>query len=133
LHYEASVNGLEVAYEVEGLLTLEQFRRFLLNALRVGNPGHQDIFPEVEGRVLVDAMRKRVVAEEVEGAVRGVRLVEARGIRSISYRSASGRSQLRWVKVIRGLGRVKGVASPWTLRNLHSAGVNLDLLKIRRR
>ena len=120
-----------IAYEVRGFITVEQARRFLLNALRVGNPGYEKLWPEVEGRVEVHARRKRVVKGRVEGAVRGVRLVEAEGVKRIDYVSASGRSRLTWRRLPGGIGELSGVASPWTLRNLHLAGVNLNLLEIR--
>jgi len=118
-------------YEVEGFITIGQLRRFLLNALRVGNPGDDRLWPEVEGRVTVHARFKREASAHVEGAVRGVKLVEARGVDAVEYRSASGRSQLKWTRLVQGLGRVEGRASPWTLRNLYLAGVDLSLLRIR--
>ena len=69
-----------IAYEVRGLITVEQARRFLLTALHVGNLGSERLWPEVEGRVSLKARRKRVVARAVEGAARGTRLVEAEGV-----------------------------------------------------
>lgn len=57
-----------LAFEVRGLITVEQARRFLLNALYVGKPCHVRLWPEGEGRVTMHARRKRVVARVVEGA-----------------------------------------------------------------
>ena len=120
-----------IAYEVRGLITVEQARRFLLTALRVGNPGSEKLWPEVKGRVTVHARRKRVVEERVEGAARGTRLVEAEGVTRVDYVSASKQSRLTWRRLPGGIGELSGVASPWTLRNLLYAGVNLEILEIK--
>ncbi len=119
-----------ISYRVRGPVLKEQFRRFLLNALRAGNPGSVDLWPMVEGRVWLHARQVKVVQESIRGAALGVKLVEARGVEGVDYVSKSGNTRLRWRKVVGDLGVLEGVASPWTLRLLNSSGVDLASLRV---
>ena len=118
---------------------LEAFRRFLVYSVKAvpgEYAGQNEVFPytvkagsliavDAEGdcRRVVDACGHPVSA----GAGVGLMRVPECRVRSIEYRSASGRTALKWRRdpqTARGrIGRVNGVATEWSADNLGAAGV----------
>ena len=59
-------------------------------------------------------------------------LVEVDGLKEVEYVSKSGNTRLKWRRVFRDLGVLKGVASPYALRNMLFAGINVNILSLQR-
>ncbi|RLE49648.1 MAG: hypothetical protein DRJ21_02245, partial [Candidatus Methanomethylicota archaeon] len=128
----------EILYKIDGVLPLNIFRKFLLIAIARNMPSiideyfsSRNVFPEIEGRIKVHASRREILGsfEIRNGEI--VDIIRVDGVEKITYKSRSKLSMLKWRSLYKDKGEITGIATVWTLKNLMSAGANLNLLTIK--
>lgn len=128
----------ETLFKIDGVLPLNIFRKFLLIAIARNFPSimteyfnGRKLFPEIEGRIKIHATRREIIGSFEIKSGEIVDIVRVEKIQKISYKSRSKLTSLRWRSIYKEKGEIQGIATVWTLKNLHLAGVKLRTLTIK--
>jgi len=128
----------ETLFKIDGILPLNIFRKFLLIAIARNFPSimteyfsGRNLFPEIEGRIKVHAAKREIIGSFEIRSGEIVDIVRAEDIQKISYKSRSKLTSLKWRSIYKEKGEIHGIATVWTLKNLHTAGVKLETLTIK--
>jgi len=127
----------EYLFKLKGKVSLNRFRKFLLISIARRNLTVMDeyfnsknLFPEIIGRIKIHARRSEIIGSFEIQSGEIVDIIRAENIEKITYKSRSKLSFLKWRSIRGEKGEVDGVVTAWTLKNLMTAGVNLEDLDI---
>jgi len=128
----------ETVYQIEGEIKLNIFRKFLLLSVARSNItimeeyfNSNKLYPEIIGRIKIHSNIRDVIGSFEIQSGEIVDIIRAEDIRQISYKSRSKLTTLRWKKIHREKGLMNGVATMWSLKNLLSAGADLERIEIK--
>ncbi|MCX8168844.1 MAG: hypothetical protein N3E39_01255 [Candidatus Methanomethylicia archaeon] len=136
---ERDINRLknEILFRVEGRVSLNEFRKFILTSIARHNLSlieqyfnQKNLFPEISGRIWLNANRKEVIGSFEIYSGETVDIVRAYEVYQITYKSKSKHTILKWKAIWKTEGTMSGIATVHSLRNLHEAGVGIDKIKI---
>ncbi|MEM0084575.1 MAG: hypothetical protein QW743_04975 [Candidatus Methanomethylicia archaeon] len=127
----------EVLFKVEGRVKLNEFKKFILISIARNNMpiiekhfNQKNLYPEISGRIWLNANRKEVVGSFEIHSGEIVDIVRADVIHQITYRSRSKHTTLKWKAIYKSEGIISGVITIHSLKNLYDAGIEIDKLKI---